>query len=812
MNQKANILLDTRVPDIAKFIETPGHGRLYMTGEYGRLLADGSIMLLPSHDQLKLHGQCIDLDEIDRAIISSELVENACSIVWNDPSTNQQQLATLWVSTEKTSDRVRLEALTEDLFSEISTKLPSFEIPSLLVSVSEIPMTEANRKDGAKILAKFQQLASEDLKVFSRKLEGAEMDDDLTDIENTIASALSAVTGADLQQIRKYTSFYKLGLDSLSAISFSRRLQDAGCGRLPVSAILRYTSVAQLAAVVLGLTNGHRAEQSPAEKPKMTLHDTFALPVKDEFDARNLPIDRIYPCTPLQEAMLASDSEVDSAYFNHLLLRVNTDVEALKTAWSHMLQRHDILRTCFRPTNDKHFAFAQVVLSQATLPWTQVEVSDDLEQHIEKRKAEFECQSPVSTNLPYSLTMFMTPASQSAHLLLSIHHTLYDGEGISRLLHELQLFIAGQELPAPTQFHRFIDHMVSANSSASDQFWDRYLSGVTPSRISTPEHVKSSVDQSASQQFNTDLEIPLSSFKQRCKELSVTPLNVFHTAWARLLSLHADSSDVCFGNVFSCRTVPVDGADQIIGPCFNTLPMRVKFSSHSTNADVLKLLQKHNSDILPHQLSPLRRIQRRALQGGSHLFDTLVILQTSNTELDPRYWELLRDEGNMGLPLICEVVPDESNNIIHICLHFQVTHLTQKTTEKLAQDFAALVEHTTHYPSAQASDSQPINMETLQIFEAKTVSQVNSSQMSSTQSDPLRAFSYQEEVLRDTLCKFLGVNAEAVSLHTTIFQLGLDSINAVQISGTLRRLGYRISAGDILEVREFSKDLTFVQS
>ena len=771
-----------------------------MTGDYGRLLADGSIVLLPSRDQLKLHGQCIDLNEVDRAILSSDFVENACSIIWSNPSTNQQQLATLWIPSEKTSDSLQLESLTNRLFSEISTKLPPSEIPSLLVSVNEIPMTEAHRRDDANILQKLGQLSPEDLEAFSRKLDTDGVDDPLTDIESTIAGALSAVTGADHQHIRKHISFYKLGLDSLSAISFSRRLQEAGCGRLPVSTILRYSSVAQLAAVVPGLTNGHNPAQPLVEETTPIFDDSFIHAVKHEFDTTDVSVGRIYPCTPLQEAMLAADSDVGSAYFNHLLLRVNTDVDALKKAWSQMLQRHDILRTCFKSTNDKQFAFAQVVLNDAALPWAQIEIPDDLDQHVEKRKSEFESQSPVNGNLPYSLTVFMGSASQSAHLLLSIHHALYDGEGIAQLLQELQLFLAGQDLPAPTQFHRFIDYMVSASSDASDQYWDRYLSGVSPNLISTPEHAKSSVDQSASHQTNIDLKFPLGSFKQRCKELSVTPLNVFHAAWARLLSLHADSSDVCFGNVFSCRTVPIEGADQIVGPCFNTLPIRVKFSSHSTNADILKLSQKHNSDILPHQLSPLRRIQRRVLQGGSRLFDTLVILQTSNTELDPRYWELLRDEGNMGLPLICEVVPDESSNTIHIRLHFQVSHLGREVAEKLAQDFVALIEHTTQYPSAQASDKQLIGMIPLQIFETKKGSQVNSIQMSSTKSEPSHAWSYQEEALRELLCKFSGVDPETVTLHTTIFQLGLDSINAVQISGTLRRLGYKISTGDILEV------------
>lgn len=660
-------------------------------------------------------------------------------------------------------------------------------------------MSELYKTDYGKMRQIFAQLDSKDLEISSRKLHCDQVDEDLTDVEQTVADALSAVCEIHQQNIRRHTSFYRLGLDSLSAISFSRKLQESGFERLAVSTILRHSTVAQLAAVVSKPVNGqHFSEASPA-KPSSVSDKGFLLEIRNQLQTERTSVSTVYPCTPLQEAMLAAETGGGSAYFNHLLLRVNTQAEALRTAWDQMLRRHDILRTCFRPTSDKRFAYAQVVLNEATLPWSVVETPGQLDQDVAMRKSEFESQSPVDGKLPYSLTVFKNSATEELHLLLSIHHALYDGQGIGQLLQEVQTVLAGQELPRTTPFRQFIDHMLSASSDSSDQYWDRYLSGVSPNLLSKPEAV-SPTDQIASHQVNVDLKVPLNLFKRQCKDLHVTLLNAFHASWARLLALHTTSSDVCFGNVFSCRTVPLEGADRIVGPCFNTLPIRVKFSATSTNADVMKLVQKHNSDILPHQLSALRRIQNRVLNDGSRLFDTLVILQTHDNELDSRYWKLLQDEGNMGFPLICEIIPDETDNNVHVCLHFQTSYMKHTVAERLAHDFVALVQHTTQFPSAQASDKRSIGPDIPQVFEKSRPRNGNSSRLASKDGEFHRPWSYQEEALRDILCKISGIDAEAVSLDTTMFQLGLDSINAVQISATLRRLGYKISAGDILEV------------
>ncbi|KAJ5977485.1 hypothetical protein N7501_000827 [Penicillium viridicatum] len=796
-DQVGRCLPDSEPSVTGRFVDHPEFGWIYRTGDFGRLLPDGTLILSRSSGLARSYAPSIDLDGIDRALMSLEMVQESVSMILDEPSLRQQRLAVFWVPSTKCSDSVQIEKATNDLFKELSKKLSSANLPSLLVLVDAVDLTVSYKTDHFMLRQRLEQLTTKELAIFSPKLS-ANHGDSFTELEKTISAALSAVTGSDQNNIRKHTSFYRLGLDSLSAISFSRKLQESGCGRLAVSTILRHSSIAQLAAVIPPATNGHQPEQAVEPAPPTVFDENFTHQVEDEFKAAEITVQSIYPCTPLQEAMLAAESGGHSAYFNHLLLLVHTDAEAMRTAWAKIMQRQGILRTCFMQTNDKRFAYAQVVLDTPVLPWFHIETSSsELENVIKESKSKFEGLSPANGQLPYSLTLITDSAAQKTHLLLSIHHALYDGEGIAQLLQELQLLLSSQELPASPPFRKFIDYMTSVDYGSSDEYWDQYLSGVSPTLIPTPEPT-ANADASASQQIHTSLNGSFASFKQQCKDLSVTPLNIFHAAWARLLSLYTDSSDVCFGNVFSCRTIPLDGADQIVGPCFNTLPIRIKSSSTATNSDIMKLSQKSNNDILPHQLSPMRRIQRRVLGDGSRLFDTLVIFQNRNTDLDPKFWELLQDEGNMGFPLICEIIPDESADNIQICLHFQVSYISQAVAENISRDFVGLVGHITQYPSAQASDKRLLGTDIPQVFEQKMFSTPNSVQFL-TKSRQKRPWSYQEEIVRDILRKFSDVDWDNVFQDTTIFQLGLDSINAVQVSAKLRGLGYKISSGDILE-------------
>lgn len=793
-----------------KFIEHPRYGRLYRSGDFGRLLASGSLVFTGRRDdQVKVRGLRIELGEINSVLLRNDSVKDCATMIVDNKNQGKQQLISFWrpsIAMDELESEGGYKKTINQLFEELHSALPRYMVPSSLIPIDNIPMTSQKKIDHRRLQDIFWTKSPEELQRFSAPVEPEGAENNFSDLENRVATVLAEITGVPLSSIHRNTSFYSLGLDSVSAISLSRKLRDAGFGQLDVSVVLRQNSVARLAR-----TLSERNVETNGMHNDLTLdrvfEEAFVKQVRSEFERAGKTVKELLPCTPLQEAMLSQTASKNAkAYFNHLLLKVRGDLDKLRDAWGEMILRHDILRTCFVATDDTRFTYAQVVLDNVGLPWSSVETTADLlASAIEEQKIQSTAAYQNPFNLPYSLTVFNVDAADEKVLLLSLHHALHDGEATAILFEEVETAYHGQPLPDAVPFRKFIDYMISKASDTSNEFWSRYLSDLSPRLLfSTSKGGQS--DNPGYRQTQLTLDVPLDTFETQCKQILATPLNAFHTAWARLLAFYTGSTDVCFGNVFSCRTVPLDGVERIVGPCFNTLPFRIKVPSTATNVDVLKTAQESNVEILGHQLSSLRNIQKNVLRKGLRFFDTLVLLQNNARTLSSDLWQLIEEEGEMGFPIICEVMPHEEENKVDICLHTETSRLSQFDAEILLQNFVSLVHHTVRYPSARAADQSILgtraNLPPVTDEEGDFVIPSNSLQeLNSNSTSTSYGWSAEEIKIQNLLSNLSGIPIERIKPETTIFQLGLDSINAVQISAALRKLGYEVAVTDILEVR-----------
>ncbi|KAK7747240.1 NRPS [Cytospora paraplurivora] len=729
------------LPNITKdkFIDHPQLGRLYRSGDIGRMLADGSLLIVGRvDDQIKLRGQRIELGEINAIVAAAPEVLKSVTVLVSQG----RQLACFYVPSVIDGGMFRVlsaegtfATLNDAIYETVRSRLPGYMTPSYLIPISTVPMTSSGKTDKTLLRDVFDRLAPEDLVAFGARTQASDADLDWSNEERKVAAVVANVLHASLRDIGRWTPLTSLGLDSISAISVAKGLQRILALRVPISTILQNPCVAKLAT----LRSKYQTENSVKEDPLNVFPPELAEQIQQQIRNKRLEVEKILPCTPLQEAMLAS-STGEVAYLNKMLFRLKVDVAFMMQIWTVMFQRHGILRTCFFSTKDREHAMVQCILKTWNPEWLSFNTTGSSLNAVIHKHAEVFAAVIDSGEPPISLAVINN--GEDTQISLICHHALYDGVAISRLLEEVEQVALGVQLSPPPSYELFLREMLSASKGA-DNFWQMHLESLEPKSLPQMPDV-----YTGREVLTKSLNIPLSDIHQSLKALNASLLPLFQAAWATLLRIILRSDDVCFGNVINGRTGTVDRIDELVAPCFNTIPVRVDFQDHKSNNELLKKLQRLNPELMQYQFTPLRRIQSLYSKGGTKLFDTLLLLQQPSRKLDERLWALDRDDSEMDFPLVCEITPypEDATGRVDVKIHFD------------------------RNPRETPRDT--VTNET---------------------------WSESELSIRDVLSEISGAKEDKISRSTTIFQVGLDSINAVQVAMMLRVRFPTVTATDVLE-------------
>ncbi|KAI9724316.1 MAG: NRPS [Candelaria pacifica] len=640
----------------SKFLDHPRFGRLYRSGDYGRLLPDGSLSILGRKDnQVKIRGQRIELGDVNSRLLQITAVKDCTTLLTKALQSNSEQLVSFWVPVRQSkaaysvlpADESILRTILE-LFEYLNSTLPGYIVPFALVPVTCLPSTPQSKIDNSKLITSFQSLSIKDRDLLSGRGAENEEHQDFSNHEYKIACTVAKVAKTSLAEVRRHTSFYSLGLDSISAIAVSKALAVAGYGSLGVSTILRSPTVAGLSQHISVDRSIPSIAMDKADVPKF-FDDPYWYQLKRTAELEGKRVETILPCTPLQEAMLSTLDAANTAYYNHLIFNVHGDVARLKACWEDLISRHGILRTCFKITAHPRYAYAQVVLTQHQPSWVVVETTPDRLDGVIKDQVKVKSGSIQEYEPPYAFTVVAT--AESNVLILSMHHALYDGGAMSTMFEEVELAYWRQPLPAITPFDKFLGYMDALDLEEADRFWGEHLQQFQPSHfpnvIDKSSFFRRALTGTSSIRYTSTRS--LTQVEDACKRLGVSLLSVSQSAWARLLSSYLGEDDICFGNVVSGRTILLEDVERIVGPCFNTLPVRVRLNEQMTNMALMESLQLINADSLPYQFLPLRRIQSKHSKENKRLFDTLFILQQPTRKLNKHIWALVEDLGTMNV-------------------------------------------------------------------------------------------------------------------------------------------------------------------
>ncbi|KAJ3184337.1 hypothetical protein HDU85_001642 [Gaertneriomyces sp. JEL0708] len=643
--------------------------RVYRTGDLVRLLPDGHIEFLGRiDDQVKLNGIRIELGEVS-AVLSAchDTVQEVVTLVLRHPDQSRDQLISficLRASSTGTSasEEPFLTPLAfagspatqevRDAAIAAAQKLPMYMVPAHMFLINQLPLGKTGKVDKKEIARLYRSLDSTILRA------GTDEEDDgssWTEQERSMRTIVASIAGMAELSIGRHSSIFQLGLDSISAIRLSSRLTAVGMD-LAVSDIMKCPTIARMYALLeeraasgasfsasskqLDISSEFR--QTLAEYEERVLAD-----VAEKLDQDRSSFTAAYPCTPLQEGMLAQTLKTNGRlYFNHTIMELDpeADIHRLRHSWNLVIESNDILRTSFHTVADVLSTQAQVVHKQAWMPWTVVNVNSEPEL---QQAADVHIEKTIEDNKtlekpPLAFGLILSPTKN--WLIVSMHHALYDGWSFPLIIADVySIYESGSHVQRP-QFRPLAEYIVSRSSEANQKYWTQNLDDCTTSVF--PEDLRGTIDSVEGAYGHSVIsQLSPKEVEAASQRMGVSLQAVAQAAWAKVLSCYTGETDVVFGHVVSGRAVPVDNAEDILGPSFNTIPCRVPLQPTWTNSELVNHIHNGNINCIPYQHTPLRSIMKwTGTPDGLALFDTLFVFQRgANADHDDRktLWKVL---------------------------------------------------------------------------------------------------------------------------------------------------------------------------
>ncbi|MNW26219.1 Linear gramicidin synthase subunit D [compost metagenome] len=230
-----------------KFIDNPfvPGERLYRTGDHARWKADGNVDFIGRIDhQVKIRGFRIELEEVEAALSALGPIRQTVTLVREDRPGEKRLVA--YVLAEEGAD-VSASALK----AELSTKLPSFMVPSAIVLLERLPLTVNGKLDRKALPAPEDQ---------------GDTRDGIVEPRNMIELRLQRMFEDVLQvpNVSVTDHFHDLGGHSLLAIRLMAKIQQEFGREVPLSVLLEGGTVETLARAV------HQSQSDAPFSPLVT--------------------------------------------------------------------------------------------------------------------------------------------------------------------------------------------------------------------------------------------------------------------------------------------------------------------------------------------------------------------------------------------------------------------------------------------------------------------------------------------------------------------------------------------------------------
>ncbi|MDQ3192183.1 MAG: amino acid adenylation domain-containing protein [Bacteroidota bacterium] len=638
-----------------KFVNNPFRSgeKMYRTGDLARWLSDGNLEYLGRIDhQVKIRGYRIELGEIESQLYENAAVKKAVVIDRNDETGFKYLCAYVVLSND-----IDVSVLRQELVSS----LPEYMVPSHIVKMEHIPLTQngkVNRKElpaPSAILSK-----SKDFEKAEGKLE-----EQMLEIWKEVLS---------LQQISVIDNFFEIGGHSLRGTILVSQIQRKLKVDVPLRAIFNYPTIRTLSTFIegQGVSDIKRIE---AAEPA-----------------------RYYPASPAQKRLFVlSQFESSSTSYNMpgtFVIKGNLDVEKLKHVFCTLLERHEILRTTFEMVDGETM---QLINEKVKLPFqflncTEKEVPSVIAQLIK----------PFDLSHAPLIRVAVVELSDDHYLLLcDMHHIISDGYSTEILVKEFLQLYEGKSLA--DQRIQYKDYAVwtqqflqSDALKMQEVFWLNQFFEEVPVLDLPTDFKRPAVQSFEGSTFSTELNgETLTKLKEITRETGATLFMVFLAAYNILLSKYSRQKDVVVGTPVAGRKHP--DLQDMIGMFVNTLALRSYPENNKTFREYLFELKDLTLNAYENQDYPFEalvdKLNLRRDMSRNPLFDTMFAYQDNSMgELqsgDVKFNRYSLDTGISKFDISLDVV--EHSDRMMLIFEYALSLFKKETIEKFSGHFKNII-------------------------------------------------------------------------------------------------------------------------
>jgi amino acid adenylation domain-containing protein len=356
----------------------------------------------------------------------------------------------------------------------------------------------------------------------------------------------------------------------------------------------------------------------------------------DQFRNKTLPklgvrpeeVEDVYPCSPMQEGMLASQSRDPDAYRVCIIVEVvstqstRVDCGRLQQAWEAVVRRHSLLRALLVDHVPGSSGTTNIVLKNPQPSVSIFQATGDTVD-VELFRARYNPVTQQARGLQHHLSICQLDNGR-AYVCLEFNHAIMDAQSRDIIMRDLQTAYSYDLNTHGAPFSNVITYLEHQSQEEACRFWATYLDGIEPCGF--PSMAKGKAEP----QRNETVQVPnldAGVIHAFCKEWEITPATLIQTAWALVLSRYTGSTTPCFGTLSSGRDMPIDGIDNIFGPLITMLTCRVRLHERLTVLEALRTLQSDYMDALTHQMFSLASVHNMLQLGTSALFNTAISIQ-----------------------------------------------------------------------------------------------------------------------------------------------------------------------------------------